>query len=76
MFGVIYVIDGSERDRIEESGQLLKNVISDSDMNKKPFLIVLNKKDRERCIDEIQFSDRFDLHNLANRYQTQIRVVG
>ncbi|VDK88908.1 unnamed protein product [Litomosoides sigmodontis] len=74
VFGVIYVIDGSVKDRIEESGQLLKHVISDDDLIKKPFLIVLNKKDRERCIDEIQLSDRFNLHNLANRYQTQIRV--
>ncbi|KAL3998867.1 ADP-ribosylation factor family protein [Acanthocheilonema viteae] len=74
VFGVIYVIDGSARDRIEESGQLLKDAISDKDLNNKPFLVILNKKDRERCIDEIQLSDRFNLHNLANRYQTQIRV--
>ncbi|KAM3720484.1 ADP-ribosylation factor-like protein 13B [Dirofilaria immitis] len=74
VFGVIYVIDGSERKRIEESGRLLKDVISDEDLHNKPFLIILNKKDRERCIDEIQFSDRFNLHTLANQYQTQIRV--
>ncbi|VIO97160.1 ADP-ribosylation factor family [Brugia malayi] len=74
VFGVIYIIDGSDEDRIEESGQLLKDVISDKDLMNKPFLIILNKKDRGRCIDEIQFTDRFNLHNLANRYQTQIRV--
>ncbi|CAG9539850.1 unnamed protein product, partial [Cercopithifilaria johnstoni] len=74
VFGVIYVIDGSERERIDESGQLLKTVISDKDLNNKPILVILNKKDRERCIDEIQLTDRFDLHNLANRYQTHIRV--
>lgn len=45
-------------------------------MNNKPFLIILNKKDRERCIDEIQFTDRFNLHNLANQYRTPLRVVG
>uniref|UniRef100_A0A0R3RNN3 ADP-ribosylation factor n=1 Tax=Elaeophora elaphi TaxID=1147741 RepID=A0A0R3RNN3_9BILA len=75
VFGVMYIIDGSERGRIEESGQLLKDVISDKNLNNKPFLIILNKKDRGRCIDEIQFTDRFNLHNLANRYQTRIRIV-
>uniref|UniRef100_A0A1I8EUL2 ADP-ribosylation factor-like protein 13B n=1 Tax=Wuchereria bancrofti TaxID=6293 RepID=A0A1I8EUL2_WUCBA len=74
VFGVIYVIDGSEEGRIEESGQLLKDVISDMDLMNKPFLIILNKKDRGKCIDEIQLTDRFNLHNLANRYQTQIRI--
>ncbi|MCP9257211.1 ADP-ribosylation factor-like protein 13B [Dirofilaria immitis] len=44
VFGVIYVIDGSERKRIEESGRLLKDVISDEDLHNKPFLIILNKK--------------------------------
>uniref|UniRef100_A0A915Q5J1 ADP-ribosylation factor-like protein 13B n=1 Tax=Setaria digitata TaxID=48799 RepID=A0A915Q5J1_9BILA len=74
VFGIIYVVDGSEEDRIQESGKLLKDVISDEDLRNKPFLVILNKKDRERCIDEIQLTDRFDLHNLANQYQTQIRV--
>ncbi|VDO43015.1 unnamed protein product [Onchocerca flexuosa] len=74
VFGVIYVIDGSERDRVEESGQLLQNVISDEDLHNKPFLVILNKKDRERCVDEILFTDHFNLHRLANQYQTKIRI--
>ncbi|VDN02175.1 unnamed protein product [Thelazia callipaeda] len=74
VFGVIYVVDGSKQSRLQESGEVLAHVLSHEDLRNKPLLVILNKTDREGCIDEIQLSDRLNLHNLANLYQTEIRV--
>lgn len=75
VFGVIYVVDGCETSRFEESENMLKNAISEDDLKGKPLLVILNKKDQVGCVDEITLSDRLHLHQLANLYSTQIRVV-
>lgn len=75
VFGVIYVIDGSDEGRLEEAGDLLRSIISNKDLKGKPILILLNKKDQENCIDEIEFTDRFGLHDLTNIYRINIRIV-
>uniref|UniRef100_A0A915AC73 ADP-ribosylation factor-like protein 13B n=1 Tax=Parascaris univalens TaxID=6257 RepID=A0A915AC73_PARUN len=54
--------------------EVLKDVMSDENLRGKPILVLVNKKDRSGCIDEIQLSDRFCLHDLANLYTAQIRV--
>uniref|UniRef100_A0A915ACM1 ADP-ribosylation factor-like protein 13B n=2 Tax=Parascaris univalens TaxID=6257 RepID=A0A915ACM1_PARUN len=74
VFGLIYVIDGSDECRLDESSEVLKDVMSDENLRGKPILVLVNKKDRSGCIDEIQLSDRFCLHDLANLYTAQIRV--
>ncbi|VDN50828.1 unnamed protein product [Dracunculus medinensis] len=50
VFGVIYVIDGSDEGRLEEAGDLLRSIISNKDLKGKPILILLNKKDQENFI--------------------------
>ncbi|VDK43124.1 unnamed protein product [Anisakis simplex] len=74
VFGVIYVIDGSDRSRLNESSETLKEVISNESLRGKPILVLVNKKDQDGCIDEIQISDLFCLHDLANTYKARIRV--
>ncbi|VDM42048.1 unnamed protein product [Toxocara canis] len=74
VFGLIYVIDGSDESRLNESSEVLKGVMADENLRGKPILVLVNKKDRPGCIDEIQLSDRFCLHDLSNTYAAQIRV--
>lgn len=41
----------------------------------KPILFLLNKKDLPEAIDELRFSEMFELHEMAKRNKADIRVV-
>ena len=43
--GVIYVIDGSDSDRFEESRKELNKLLSEKELNRVDFMIFVNKKD-------------------------------
>lgn len=50
-------------------------MVEHKDLVGKPILFLLNKKDLPEAIDEMQFSEQFELHNMAKRNKTDIRVV-
>lgn len=43
--GIIYVIDSSNKDDLEESGHELISILNNPTMDKKPLLIYANKND-------------------------------
>lgn len=46
---VIYVIDGSDTSRLEESGVALFDILKDAELKGKPLLIYANKQDLEEA---------------------------
>lgn len=54
--------------------QMLEKLGSCQDLQGKPFLIFLNKKDIPNAIDELQFSDDCKLHSLAKQIGAGIRI--
>ncbi|MFH4975142.1 hypothetical protein AB6A40_001851 [Gnathostoma spinigerum] len=74
VFGIIYVIDGSNAQRLNETGDVLKEVIADKNLEQKPLLILLNKRDRPGVINEIELTDRLNLHQLARQHNATIRI--
>ncbi|VDK31222.1 unnamed protein product [Gongylonema pulchrum] len=72
---IAYDLGGDERIRsIWKNYYPEADVISDEDLSGKPILVLINKNDHPGCVDEIQLTDRLNLHHLANLYRTQIRV--
>lgn len=49
--GVIYVIDGTDTERVEEAMHELKKVMLYPSLEDKPFLILVNKHDEEGAIE-------------------------
>lgn len=76
VYGLVYVVDSSALSRIEENRQMVQTLVEHKDLVGKPILFLLNKKDLPEAMDEMQFSEQFELHNMAKRNKTDIRVVG
>uniref|UniRef100_A0A915ITB3 ADP-ribosylation factor-like protein 13B n=1 Tax=Romanomermis culicivorax TaxID=13658 RepID=A0A915ITB3_ROMCU len=57
--GLIYVVDASDRNRIEENKQELMKLLSDPRIQGKPCLLLLNKQDINGAYDENDAADGF-----------------
>ncbi|KAI1717667.1 ADP-ribosylation factor family domain-containing protein [Ditylenchus destructor] len=76
VYGVVYVVDSAAISRLAENKEIVDSFAERAELVGKPMLFLLNKKDLPEPIDEMQFSDRFELHNLAKTNKTDIRVEG
>uniref|UniRef100_A0A183CE86 ADP-ribosylation factor-like protein 13B n=1 Tax=Globodera pallida TaxID=36090 RepID=A0A183CE86_GLOPA len=76
VFGVVYVMDASAASRISENKKMVDSLVGLPDLHGKPILFLLNKKDLPEALDEMQFSERFNLHAMAKSNKTDIRVEG
>ncbi|KAI1714928.1 ADP-ribosylation factor family domain-containing protein [Ditylenchus destructor] len=76
VYGVVYVVDSAAISRLAENKEIVDSFADRPELVGKPMLFLLNKKDLPEPIDEMQFSDRFELHNLAKNNKTDIRVEG
>lgn len=74
-YGFVYVIDSTANNKIIENKTLINLLKKQSDVIGKPFLFLLNKKDLPGAIDELQFSEIFELHEMAKQNKANIRVV-
>lgn len=70
------MIDSAAPSRYDENRRLVNDLVEVPELMGKPMLFLLNKKDLPDAIDEIQFSEQFELHKLAKKNKTDIRVVG
>ncbi|KAL3090825.1 hypothetical protein niasHS_007200 [Heterodera schachtii] len=76
VFGVVFVLDASAASRISENKKMVDSLVGLPDLLGKPILFLLNKKDLPEALDEMQFSERFNLHSMAKQNKTDIRVEG
>eukprot|EP00824_Muranothrix_gubernata_P016819 TRINITY_DN345_c0_g1_i1.p1 TRINITY_DN345_c0_g1~~TRINITY_DN345_c0_g1_i1.p1 ORF type:complete len:181 (+),score=44.85 TRINITY_DN345_c0_g1_i1:139-681(+) len=65
--GLVFVVDSSDGQRMEEAKEEFHNIVSDREMMEVPVLVFGNKKDVEGALDEEQVTDRLALHKLRDR---------
>ncbi|CAD5205499.1 unnamed protein product [Bursaphelenchus okinawaensis] len=74
IFAVVYVVDSAAQSRMQENREVLRQLRGNRLLQGKPILFLLNKKDLPDAVEEMQFSDEMDLHNMAIENRTDIRV--
>lgn len=67
--GIIWVVDSSDRDRLQESAQAFDSVINHELLENLPLLFVINKQDKPNAIKPKEVMDAFkkNLDNLGDR---------
>ncbi|KAA0196425.1 hypothetical protein FBUS_02387 [Fasciolopsis buskii] len=72
--GVIFVVDSSAPDRLEECHSVLNKLFSHPSICGKPVLLLANKQDIEEAMDEADLIDALELDTLANEYRCPCRL--
>ncbi|XP_014673066.1 PREDICTED: ADP-ribosylation factor-like protein 13B [Priapulus caudatus] len=73
-YGLIYVVDSSDGERMQESKAVLKDLLQNPRISGKPVLVLANKQDVPGALDEIDVVDQLDLELLVNTYKCPCRV--
>eukprot|EP00941_MAST-03F_sp_MAST-3F-sp1_P003432 g3432.t1 len=70
--GVIFVIDGADRQRLKEAGICLRSTMQQVELAGKPLLVFANKSDMMlSAVSSKEISDGFSLHSLHSSWQVQ-----
>jgi len=67
---LIYVIDSSDRRRLEESGMELNELLQEDKLANIPLLIFANKQDLIQALPAEEISESLSLHNIRDRTWT------
>lgn len=67
-YGIIFVIDSSDIERLDEAKQVLESVLSHEKVAGKPLLFLANKQDDENALDEIDLHEKLNLEDMVNTY--------
>merc|ERR1711998_810362 len=65
--GLIFVIDSSDRDRIEDAREELSKMLIDEEMKDAALLVFANKQDLPHAMTAAEVTEKLGLHNLKNR---------
>ncbi|ORX77533.1 ADP-ribosylation factor 6-like protein [Anaeromyces robustus] len=65
--GLIFIVDSSDRNRIEEAGQELFKIIQDQEMSKVNVLVLANKQDIEGALSAEEIKTKMKLENIKDR---------
>merc|ERR1719169_175712 len=65
--GAIFVVDSSDRDRIEDARQELFRMLNDDEMRDAVLLVFANKQDLPGAMDASEVAEKLGLHGLRNR---------
>lgn len=64
---IIYVVDSSDAERVEEANEELQKMLQEPTMEKAPLLVYANKQDIKGALTPTEISDKFGLTSLKNR---------
>jgi ADP-ribosylation factor-like protein 3 len=64
---LLFVIDSSDRRRLQESGQELAELIEDEKLAGVPVLVFANKQDLLQALPANEIAEKLGLHNLPQR---------
>lgn len=73
-YGFIYVIDCSNRARINQNRMVFSNFVENVKVVGKPILVIGNKQDSSNPLDESEIVQYLNLEELANKYEIPCRV--
>ncbi|VDP88091.1 unnamed protein product [Echinostoma caproni] len=72
--GVIFVVDSSAPERLEECQTVLGKLFAHPSISGKPVLLLANKQDVEEAMDEADLIHALQLDYLANEYRCPCRL--
>ena len=64
---LIYVVDSSDVDRIDESAEELKKILADPELENASLLVYANKQDMHNALSPQQVTEKLELSQLKNR---------
>jgi ADP-ribosylation factor protein 6 len=64
---LIFVVDSSDRERIDEARQELMRIINDREMKDAVLLVFANKNDLPNVMDTSEITEKLGLHRLKDR---------
>ncbi|KAF6204845.1 hypothetical protein GE061_019008 [Apolygus lucorum] len=67
VYGVIFVVDASDENRLGEAKVLLYNLLANEKLAGKPLLVLANKQDIPNALDEIDIVESLSLEPLVNQ---------
>ncbi|TKR93423.1 hypothetical protein L596_007884 [Steinernema carpocapsae] len=73
-YAVVFVIDGSNHVRISEANEELEKLKNNVDLNGKPLLVFLNKKDAVGCLSEMDLALQINFQEISVDLNSVIRV--
>merc|ERR1711974_556032 len=65
--GVIFVVDSTDRDRMEDARKELVKMLGEDEMRDAVLLVFANKQDLPRAMAGAEISEKLGLHDLRNR---------
>merc|ERR1711881_100208 len=65
--GAIFIVDSSDRDRIEDARLELFRMLDDDEMRDAALLVLANKQDLPGAMDTSEVAEKLGLQNLRNR---------
>ena len=74
VYGVIYVVDSSDHNRMSESKAELAQLLSNDLMSGKPVLLLANKQDQQGALDELELSQQLNLEAVVNEHKCLCKV--
>ncbi|VDI22948.1 ADP-ribosylation factor-like protein 13B [Mytilus galloprovincialis] len=74
VYGVIFVVDSSTPERLEEAKNVLKGLLEDEKVAGKPILLLANKQDHQNAMDEVDICDQLGLEDLVNANKCPCRI--
>merc|ERR1712216_808748 len=65
--GIIYVVDSSDRDRIQDAREELQRMLSDDELKNSVLLVFANKQDLPHAMSSSDVAEKLGLAELRNR---------
>merc|ERR1719281_2093069 len=65
--GLVFVIDSSDRDRIEDAREELSKMLADEEMKDAVLLVFANKQDLPNAMTTSEVSEKLSLHSIRDR---------
>ncbi|NXO22291.1 AR13B protein, partial [Cisticola juncidis] len=73
-YGVIFVVDSSDVERMEETKQAMIEVLKSPKISGKPVLVLANKQDREGALSEADVIESLSLEKLVNEHKCLCQI--
>lgn len=72
--GVIFVVDSSDEERMEETKKTISEVLRHPKISGKPILVLANKQDKEGALRDAEVIERLSLEKLVNKYKCLCQI--
>lgn len=73
-YGVIFVVDSSDEERMEETKETMSEVLRHPRISGKPILVLANKQDKEGALGEADVIECLSLEKLVNEHKCLCQI--